>query len=195
MNCIPQATISPNSASKEKKQTKIMPFHSEEQIISGCLKNDRAAQRALYDLFKSKMYTLAYRITNNFEDAGDVLQEGFLEVFENLKTFKGNSRLGTWIHTIIARKALKKIKESVKFDDLTNNFSNEILDWGNEIDIQLLDTAIRELPDGYRAVFTLYEIEGFNHAEIADMLDISVNTSKSQLYKAKRVLIHKLGGA
>jgi RNA polymerase sigma factor (sigma-70 family) len=172
-----------------------MPFHSEEQIISGCLKNDRAAQKAFYDLFKSKMFTLAYRITNNFEDAGDVLQEGFLEIFENLKTFKGNAKLGTWVHTIIARKALKKIKGSIKFDDLTDIPRDKDLDWGNDIDLQLLEIAIRELPDGYRAVFTLYEIEGFTHAEIANMLDISANTSKSQLHKAKRVLIHKLGGA
>jgi RNA polymerase sigma factor (sigma-70 family) len=172
-----------------------MPFHSEEQIISGCLKNNRAAQKALYDLFKSKMYTLAYRITNNFEDAGDVLQEGFLDVFENLGSFKNESGLGTWIHTIMARKALKKIKGRIRFDDLEEINGNEILNWGDEIDVQLLEKAIGELPDGYRAVLTLYEIEGFSHAEIANMLDISVNTSKSQLHKAKRVLIHKLGGA
>lgn len=172
-----------------------MPFYSEQQIISGCLKNDRAAQKALYDLFKSKMYTLAYRITNNFEDAGDVLQEGFLDVFENLGAFKHESGLGTWIHVIMARKALKKIKGRIIFDDLGEIYGNEVLDWGDEIDLQLLENAIGELPHGYRAVFTLYEIEGFSHSEIAEMLDISVNTSKSQLHKAKRLLINKIKGA
>lgn len=169
-----------------------MRLISEEKIIEGCLKNDRVAQKALYDQYKSKMYTLAYRITNSFEDAGDVLQEGFIYVFENLSSFRGTSKLGTWIHTIIARAALKKIRERIIFDDLQDNIDSETIDWGEEIDIQLLEKAISELPDGYRAVFTLYEIEGFKHTEIAEMTCISVSTSKSQLFKAKRMLVQKL---
>lgn len=167
---------------------------SEEKIIEGCLKNDRAAQKALYDQYKSKMYTLAYRITNSFEDAGDVLQEGFIYIFENLPSFRGHSRLGTWIHTIIARTALKKIRERIIFLDLENIDHHDVIDWGGEIDVQLLEKAISELPDGYRSVFTLYEIEGFKHSEIAGMMEISVNTSKTQLHKAKRLLIQKLSG-
>lgn len=169
-----------------------MLYLSEKEIISGCLKNDRKAQKALYDQHKSRMFTLAYRITNSFEDAGDVLQEGFIYVFENLNSFRGNSRLATWIHTIMARTALKKIRERIVFSDLTENEKHETIDWGGEIDVQLLEQAIHDLPDGYRSVFTLYEIEGFKHAEIAEMMGISVNTSKTQLFKAKRMLVQKL---
>jgi RNA polymerase sigma factor (sigma-70 family) len=171
-----------------------MSSYPEDKIIEGCLKNDRVAQKALYDQYKIKMYTLAYRITNSSEDAGDVLQEGFLDVFRNLGSFKGDSKIGTWIHTIIARAALKKIRNRIIFEDISEIPENIILDWGEEIDVQELDKAITELPDGYRSIFTLYEIEGFKHSEIAHMMDISISTSKTQLLKAKRMLGKKLSG-
>jgi len=169
-----------------------MPNLSEEEIINGCLKNNRMAQKALYDQYKTNMYTLSYRITNNFEDANDVLQEGFTQVFENLKSFKGTSQLATWIHTIIARAALKKIKHRIRFEELTEVEDSHPIDWGSVIDVQHLEKAIASLPDGYRSVFTLYEIEGFKHREIAEMMNFSVNTSKTQLHKAKRMLQAKL---
>ncbi len=164
----------------------------EKIIIEGCLKNDRVAQKALYDQYKTKMYTLAYRITNSFEDASDVLQEGFLTVFENLASFRGQSQLGTWIHTIIARAALKKIKDRIQFEELQENHKAENIDWGSVIEVQRIEQAIAELPPGYRSIFTLYEVEGFKHREIAEMMEISENTSKTQLLKAKRMLINKL---
>jgi RNA polymerase sigma factor (sigma-70 family) len=169
-----------------------MPFLTEDEIISGCLKNDRAAQKALYDRYKTKMYTLAYRITNNLEDSNDVLQEAFLYVFGNLKSFKGESKLGTWIHIIIARMALKKISHRINFSEIRESREGEPVVWDSEIDIQLLEKAIAALPDGYRSIFTLYEIEGFKHHEIAELMGISINTSKTQLFKAKRMLIGKL---
>ena len=169
-----------------------MPNYQEEKILEGCLKNDRVAQRALYDQYKTKMYTLSYRITNNFEDANDVLQEGFLRVFENLKSFKGDAQLGTWIHTIIARSALQKIKNNIHFVELNEVEESDPIDWGSIIDVQYLEKAITELPDGYRTIFTLYEIEGFKHKEIAELMDISISTSKTQLFKSKRMLQEKL---
>ncbi len=169
-----------------------MPNQQEEKILQGCLKNDREAQKALYDKYKTEMYTLSYHITNNFEDANDVLQEGFLQVFENLKSFKGNSQLGTWIHTIIARAALKKIKNKMHFVDISEVEEPDTLDWNSITDVQYLEKAIASLPVGYRSIFTLYEVEGFKHKEIAEMMNISVNTSKTQLHKAKRMLMERL---
>ena len=169
-----------------------MPNYREEEIISGCLRDDRVAQKALYDQYKTQMYTLSYRITNNFEDANDVLQEGFIQVFESLKSFKGQSQLGTWIHTIIARAALKKIKHKIHFDELAKIEKQTAIDWGSISDIQYLEKAITALPAGYRSIFTLYEIEGLKHKEIAEMMNISVNTSKTQLRKAKLMLREKL---
>ncbi|HEY9114356.1 MAG TPA: RNA polymerase sigma factor [Bacteroidales bacterium] len=169
-----------------------MSNFKEAEIIFGCLKNDRTAQKALYDYYKTKMYTLSYRITNNFEDANDVLQEGFIHVFNNLKSFQGKAQLGTWIHTIIARTAIKHIKNKIHFVEVNEYQELAPIDWGTHIDVKYLENAISKLPDGYRSIFTLYEIEGFKHKEIAEMMDISVNTSKTQLHKAKRMLQDKL---
>ena len=96
-------------------------------------------------------------------------------------SFKGNSQLWTWIHKIIARAALKKIKNRINFEDLNNDEEAEPFDWGSVIDVPYLEKAISSLPDGYRSVFILYEVEGFMHKEIAEMMNISVNTSKTQL--------------
>ncbi len=169
-----------------------MPNQQEEIIIQGCLNNERHAQKALYNKYKTEMYTLAYRITNNYEDANDALQEGFLQVFQGLASFKGNSGLGTWIHTIIARAAIKKVKNKIHFAAIDESNQAATIDWTIISDIQYLEKAIASLPAGYRTVFTLYEIEGFKHHEIAGMLNISVSTSKTQLFKAKRMLVEKL---
>ena len=167
-------------------------YTNESEILDGCRNGERIAQKALYENYKSQMYTLAYRITGNFEDAEDVLQEGFLKVFRSISTFRGDSKAGTWIHTIMARTALERIRSKMQFADM--EILPEIQDDENyfPIDSEYLENAILELPDGYRSIFTLYEIEGFKHREIAEMLEISENTSKSQLHKAKRMLQDKL---
>ena len=169
-----------------------MSYTTESEILDGCRNGERIAQRALYDQYKSQMYTLAYRITGNFEDAEDVLQEGFLKVFRSINNFRGESKAGTWIHTIMARSALARVKNKMQFTDL--EILPEVADESNylSVDSEYLEKAILALPDGYRSIFTLYEIEGFKHREIADMLEISENTSKSQLHKAKRMLQDKL---
>ncbi len=165
-----------------------MQYRDNSDLLKDCLKGERIAQKALYDTYKTQMYSLAYRITGDFMTAEDVLQEGFLKVFRSLGSFKGNSKLGSWIHTIIARTAIAKVKDKLLFTGLEE--LPEIADIGSEmpIDSEYLELAILALPEGYRTVFTLYEIEGFKHNEIAEMLEISVGTSKSQLFKAKKML-------
>lgn len=167
-------------------------YTTESEILDGCRNGERIAQRALYDQYKSQMYTLAYRITGNFEDAEDVLQEGFLKVFRSIDSFRGDSKAGTWIHTIMARTALARVKNKMQFTDL--EIVPEVADESNYLSVEseYLEKAILALPDGYRSIFTLYEIEGFKHREIAELLEISENTSKSQLHKAKRMLQDKL---
>lgn len=167
-------------------------YTTESEILDGCRNGERIAQRALYDKYKSQMYTLAYRITGNFEDAEDVLQEGFMKVFRSLGSFRSDSKAGTWIHTIMARTALARVKSKMQFTDL--EIVPDVADESNYLSVEseYLEKAILTLPDGYRSIFTLYEIEGFKHREIAEMLDISENTSKSQLHKAKRMLQDKL---
>ncbi|ACT92568.1 RNA polymerase sigma factor [Dyadobacter fermentans] len=160
---------------------------SEADLISGCLLNDRIAQRQLYDRYKKAMYTLAYRITGDFDDANDVLQDAFLEIFKHLNQFRGESTLGAWIKQIIVRKSMKK-KRLVIWENV-EGYMGESIDWGeSEINAAHLETAILSLPDGFRTIFVLAEVEGYTHREIAVMLKISEGTSKSQLFHAKRKL-------
>jgi RNA polymerase sigma factor (sigma-70 family) len=160
---------------------------SEAELISGCLLHDRAAQRRLYDKYKKAMYTLAYRITGDFDDANDVLQDAFLEVFRHLEQFRGDATLGAWIKQIVVRKSTKK-KKLVIWQNVEDHIS-ESIDWGEmQINAGHLETAVLSLPDGFRTIFVLVEVEGYTHREVAVMLNISEGTSKSQLFHAKRRL-------
>jgi RNA polymerase sigma factor (sigma-70 family) len=159
----------------------------EAELIAGCLLHDRIAQRQLYERYKKAMYTLAYRISGDFDDANDVLQDAFIEVFKHLSQFRGDATLGSWIKKIVVRKAMAKKRIAV-FQNLEEG-SGEIIDWGeNEINAAHLETAILALADGFRTVFVLAEVEGYTHREIAEMLNISEGTSKSQLFYAKKKL-------
>jgi len=164
------------------------PSMSEAELITACLANDRLAQKNLYERYKRAMYTLAYRITNDFELANDALQEAFVKVFRNLDSFRGESTLGAWIKTIVIRTALSKVRREPSFEPLENHHYRQSVDWGHRIDTEYLEKAIQALPEGYRAVFVLIEVEGYSHKEVADMLGISVGTSKSQLFYAKKRL-------
>ncbi|MGG7664802.1 RNA polymerase sigma factor [Dyadobacter sp. BHUBP1] len=160
---------------------------SEADLITGCLLNDRIAQRQLYDRYKKAMYTLAYRITGDFDDANDVLQDSFLEVFKHLNQFRGESTLGAWVKQIVVRKSTKK-KRLVIWQNV-DDYTGEGVDWGeSDINAAHLETAVLSLPDGFRTIFVLAEVEGYTHREIAVMLNISEGTSKSQLFHAKRKL-------
>lgn len=160
---------------------------SEADLITGCLLHDRIAQRQLYDRYKKAMYTLAYRITGDFDDANDVLQDAFMDVFRHLDQFRGDATLGAWIKQIVVRKSTRK-KKTVIWENV-DDYSGEVVDWGeSEINAAHLETAVLSLPQGFRTIFVLAEVEGYTHREIAVMLNISEGTSKSQLYHAKRKL-------
>lgn len=168
-----------------------MPFTismTEAELIEGCLAQDRLAQKTLYDRYSQAMFTIAYRITNDYEMAADVLQEGFLKVFMNMHQFRRESTLGAWIKTIVIRTALSKIKKRILFEPLEPSHTSDWVDWGTRLDTEYLEKAIQGLPEGYRAVFVLIEVEGYSHKEVAEMLSISVGTSKSQLFYAKKKL-------
>ena len=161
---------------------------TDSDLINACLRNDRSAQRILYDRYKRAMYTLAYRLTSDFDDANDVLQDTFLDVFRKLETFKGESTIGAWIRVILVRKAYKRLNKP-KLWELVNEIpqSSEVT-WNNSIDGEYLEKAIFSLPQGFRMVFTLIEIEGYSHKEVANILGISEGTSKSQLFYSKKRL-------
>ena len=161
---------------------------SEVELIEACLSNDRIAQKKLYEKYKDAMYTLAVRMTGDFDLANDVLQEAFINVFRSLAKFRRESTLGAWIKTIVVRTALKTIKKQVHFEPVENQRMDGYVDWGHYLDAEYLEKAILSLPEGYKAVFLLIEVEGYSHKEVAEMLNISVGTSKSQLFYAKKRL-------
>lgn len=159
---------------------------TENELIDACIQNNRFAQRTLYDRYKRAMYTLAYRLTGDFDEANDVLQDAFLDVFKNLSSFRKDASLGAWIKTIVARKAYKQFKK-VSFIDYSENII-ETETWDETLNSEYLEKAILSLPEGFRTVFVMIEIEGFTHREVAELLSISEGTSKSQLFHAKKRL-------
>ena len=159
-------------------------------LIEACIANDRKAQHQLYERYKSAMYTLAYRITADFELAGEALQDAFLNIFKHLDRFEGKSTLGARIKTIVVREAVRKAKrQPMRFDELVAYDNQAAFDWSTlMLDAAYLEKAILDLPDGFRQAFVLVEIEGWSHAEIADFCGISESTSRSQLFHAKKRL-------
>ncbi len=161
---------------------------TESELIDACLEEDRLAQKMLYDRYSSAMFTLAYRMTSDFDLAHDILQEAFVKIFRSLHQFRRESTLGAWIKTIVTRTALSWLKKQLNFTPLPDDLSNHFVDWGNSLDTEYLEQAIQALPAGYRTVFVLIEVEGFAHKEVAELLNISTGTTKSQLFHAKKKL-------
>jgi RNA polymerase sigma-70 factor (ECF subfamily) len=161
---------------------------TETELIQACVANDRRAQQTLYSRYARAMYTLAYRITGDFAVAEDVLQDAFVKIFKNLDRFRQESTLGAWIKTIVIRTALSQLKKQSLTTALEPSHTEGMIDWGGYLDAEYLEKAIKALPEGYRAVFVLIEVEGYSHREVAQLLGISEGTSKSQLFHAKKRL-------
>nr|NQU89684.1 RNA polymerase sigma factor [Bacteroidota bacterium] len=143
-------------------------------------------------MYCDAMFSTAYRMVNNRDDAHDVLQEAFIRVFENIKTFRGDSAPGAWIKTIVVRCALKKLKQVQITESIGENGQDIPVDFPDDLEGEYLEQLILSLPDGYRSVFLLIEVEGYSHREVSQMLEISEGTSKSQLSRAKKLLQKKL---
>lgn len=167
-------------------------YPTEKDLIDACLSQDRQAQFELFERYKVAMFNLVFRICNDYDIANDLLQEGFIEVFRHLKNFRKDATLGAWIKTIMIRKALKGIKSNINFEELNDQIKSEDLLLDQWIDAEMLDQAIRSLPESSRAVFVLFEVEGYSHEEISKLLKVSQGTSKSQLNYAKKLLKNKL---
>ncbi|MEN0047286.1 MAG: RNA polymerase sigma factor [Bacteroidota bacterium] len=166
----------------------------EDKIIQACLRGKARAQRTLYEQYRTPMFLLCLRYMPTREDAEDVLQEGFIKVFRDLKQFDSKkAKLKTWMNRVFINTALEhlrskkrifKTEEIEPYEDLRVT-DDEIF---SKLSVQELVGMISMLPTGYRIVFNMYVIEGYTHREIAESLDISVSTSKSQLFKAKAML-------
>lgn len=165
-------------------------------IVKGCLNNNREDQNRLYRLFAGKMYAVCLRYAAGEEDARDLLQDGFVKVFQNLQRYKGAGSLEGWMRRVFVNLALDRYRSSrtmLSIDEqneaeLDDNNSNA-LDLLSEKEIMAL---IRQLPDQYRLVFNLHVLEGYPHQEIASMLGIAESTSRSNLARAKEILKGKI---
>ncbi|HWY37538.1 MAG TPA: RNA polymerase sigma factor [Bacteroidia bacterium] len=172
---------------------------TEEQIVRGCVAGKREFQKKLYDTYAGKMLFVCMRYTKNREEAEDVMQEGFIKIFRNIQGFKFLGSFEGWVRRIMVHTAIEHIrrkKQTTVFDDIEDlvHHPESETDAAGKIGEKELLKMIRLLPDGYRAVFNMYVIEGYSHKEIAGMLEISEGTSKSQLSKAKnhlKNLLHK----
>jgi RNA polymerase sigma-70 factor (ECF subfamily) len=156
-------------------------------LIEECKSGSRKAQFKLYKQYSRAMYNLAYRFMNNREDAEDILQETFTECFRNIKSFRSESTFGLWLRTILINNCINYIRKR-KIDLLYYENVPEIPE--EEENAVIYDTTvifrnIEKLPDGYRIILTLYLLEGYDHTEIAQILQISESTSKSQYSRAK----------
>ncbi len=169
---------------------------TEERIIQGCINEEKAAQKYLYDAYSPKMYYVCLRYARHASEAQDMLQDGFIKVFDNIGSFKFNGSFEGWIRRIIVNTALNHCrKSSFKQEKLgIEDYQDKVVQSkavSNMGEKELL-ALIQKLPEGYRMVFNLYVIEGFSHKEIGEMLEITESTSRSQLAKSRKWMQNEL---
>jgi RNA polymerase sigma-70 factor (ECF subfamily) len=168
-------------------------------IINGCLKGDRRDQELLYRRYAARLYAVCLQYSGNDEEARDILQEGFIKIFENLVHYKYEGSFDGWVRRIMVNTALEKYRSKhnlYRVDDIDQipepNAEPDNEDYAG-LEARDLMEIIRELPPRYRIVFNLFAIEGYSHKEISDMISISEGTSKSNLSRARVILQRRVG--
>jgi RNA polymerase sigma factor (sigma-70 family) len=171
-----------------------------EDLIRGCQVNDRKAQFQVYKLYYKAMFNTAIRIVNDSAQAEDIMQEAFLEAFRQIGNYRGESSFGTWLKKIVINKSIdevRKAKDVISIDET----AIELPDQNEEENyLQVLSTkvevirkAIHALPDSYRIILSLYLLEGYDHEEISEILDISYNLSRTRYSRARKKLLEYIG--
>ena len=170
----------------------------EKDIVVGCIQGKSSAQRKLFDAYSRLLLGVCNRYAANTEEAEDIMQEGFVKIFLNIKEFKGEGSLVAWMRRIMINTAIThyhKMRKHRYHDDLdeVRESKFEDQDWSEaEFTREELFNVIHRMPEGYRMVFNLYAVEGYKHREIAEILNIDENTSKSQYSRARRWLQERL---
>ncbi|WP_074409409.1 MULTISPECIES: RNA polymerase sigma factor [Aquimarina] len=172
-------------------ETNILYTHKD--LVEKSKSGDRNSQYRLYELYVDAMYNISMRMLSIKEDAEDVVQDSFVEAFKNLKSFRYESTFGSWLKRIVINKSLNHLKLKkipvTPLDQHEYHISEEIIAPVKSKDINKIKKGIKTLPDGYRQILSLYLIEGYDHIEIAEILGITISTSKSQYHRAKKKLI------
>ena len=163
------------------------------KLIESCKNNDREAQYRLYNLLSGKMFAVCLRYAKHREAAEDLLQEGFVKVFTHIDKFRGEGSFEGWVRRIIVNTAVEHYRRSTKMYPMVNveDVNRDIpwVDTGENLELEDLMNMINKLSQGYKTIFNLYVVEGYSHKEIAEMLEISEGTSKSQLARARYLLM------
>jgi RNA polymerase sigma factor (sigma-70 family) len=174
------------------------PFRvNEEELVRRCKRGDLKSQQRLYDLFSDRFFRLAFRYVKNQTEAEDVVMMAFVKIFTYMEKFawRDVGSLEAWMRKILINESLMALRKKHNF------YLTETLDVENPVhDVEIFEQTdtdylyqlILELPDGYRTVFNLFAIEGYDHSEIAELLSITESTSRSQLFKARQILIRKI---
>ena len=166
------------------------------KLIEAARKGDQQSLYRLYKLYVQAMYNTCIRMVSNQYDAEDIIQESFIKAFNNLDSFRGDSSFGSWLKRIVINQSITFIKsKKQEFTDIDNlQIVNDETDENNfpKVDPVIIHESIKTLPEKARVVLNLYLLEGYRHKEIAEILDISESTSKSQYLRAKHLLREKL---
>ena len=186
---------------KEKEQTLYQNIHQD--IIDRCKKGEQKAQFQLYKLYYKAMFNTSFRIVNDQMEAEDIMQEAFLKAFDKIHTYSGRVSFGAWLKRIVINHSLDELKKKrVDFESMEENPKSEKIREADEEEqederhpsyqVEQIRDTINELPDGYRIVLSLYLLEGYDHEEIAEILNITSSTSRSQYTRAKNKLKEQL---
>lgn len=169
-----------------------------EHIIEGCKKRNRKAQKELYDMFAPAMLGVCMRFTCNYQEAEDMMQEGFLKVLLHIDEYSGKGAFVAWMRKIMVNTAITHYNKNLRHHhayDITEVKESRISDNDApepEFTQEELLNVVAELSPGYRMIFNLYAVEGYKHKEIAEMLNIDINTSKSQYSRARKIIMDRL---
>ncbi|MBI3236091.1 MAG: sigma-70 family RNA polymerase sigma factor [Bacteroidetes bacterium] len=169
------------------------------ELADRCNNRDPLAQREVYDRYASKMMSVCYRYARSKDEAEDYLQDGFIRVFDYLHQYKCNGSFEGWIRRVFVTTCINHTRtrhRELEVDELDDYHQQTIgdgfEDYTTKYEIKELLQMVQELPDQYKTVFNLYVIDGYNHNEIAEMLQISVGSSKSNLSRARGILVKKI---
>ncbi|OEK08084.1 RNA polymerase subunit sigma-70 [Flavivirga aquatica] len=175
---------------------KVIQLHKNEPVlIKKAIKNNREAQHVLFELYAPKMLSVCRCYIKDLQQAEEAMLNGFFKIFANLKSYKANGSFEGWIRRIMVRESISFLrqKKHIEFPDENIEYkANYVNNIKIDIDVAKIQQLIDLLPEGYKMVFVMYAIEGYKHREISKILNISEGTSKSQLFKARKILQEKI---
>ena len=161
-------------------------------LVDAAKRNDQNAQFELYNLYVKAMLNVSFRIVNDRDEAEDVIQEAFVNVFKNINKYRGESTFGAWVKRIVVNASINVLKKRkldlVEMDQAGGEIDETFEEDEESLSLPAIKSAIMQLPEGFRAVLTLYLLEGYDHKEIGTVLGITESTSKSQFNRAKKKL-------